>query len=206
VIHVYAFTEGLDGLPSVDGLDGATLQYLRVEDVAAVFSERTGTTSRETLRRDAIVHGEVVEALTGCAVAVVPVRFGEQVTDEAALLESVRARLPMLRHAFDRVRDCVEIAVRVHDLARPVAERPTSGTAYLRQRAALDARVDDLHRELKALARDARLERNSAAFLVPAEELDDVRRAVDRFAVAHHDVSLVCTGPWAPFSFVGDAA
>jgi hypothetical protein len=210
VIHVYAFAEHLNELPEVDGLDGATLERLSVDDVDAVFSRRTGETSRDTLRRDALAHGAVVEALTSRAAAVAPVRFGEHVSDEPALADSLRERLPVLRRAFDRIRDCVEVAVRVHDRPQPVLNRPTSGSDYLRRRAAVELEqrqgVDELHRELAALAREARVERDSAAFLVPAERLESVRRAVDRFAASHPDLALVCTGPWAPFSFVEDGA
>jgi hypothetical protein len=210
VIHVYAFAEELRGLPDVPALDDAELERLRVEDVDAVFSRRAGETSRETLRRDALTHGEVVEALTSRSAAVVPVRFGEVLPDEAALEQSLRDRLPMLRRAFDRIRGCVEVAVRVHDRPEPVDVRPTSGAAYMRLRAAAESgrrdSVDELHRQLEALAREARVERGSASFLVAATALDGVRSTVDRFAASHGDLTLVCTGPWAPFSFVEDAA
>jgi glycine/D-amino acid oxidase-like deaminating enzyme len=200
MIHVYAFAERLAELPDMDGLDAAALECVRVEEVDAVFSRRTGETSKETLRRDALAHGAVVEALTTRAAAVAPVRFGERMADAAELGESLRERLPVLRGAFDRVRDCVEIAVRVHEPARR-EERPSSGTAYMRA-AGRSQRKDELHRELRALARDARVARDSAAFLVDRDRLDDVRRVVDEFAAAHADLTVICTGPWAPFSFV----
>jgi hypothetical protein len=138
------------------------------------------------------------------------VRFGELLSDETALAQSLRDRLPVLRRAFDRVRGCVEVAVRAHDQQRPTADRPTSGADYMRSLAAAESErrepVDELHRQLKAVARDARIDRASAAFLVPASRLDDVRRTVDGFAASYPDLTLVCTGPWAPFSFVEDAA
>jgi hypothetical protein len=200
VIHVYAFAEQLDGLPEVGGLDDAALERLSVEDVAAVFSRRVDETSNDTLRRDALAHGAVVEALADRAAAVAPVRFGELVADDVALAESLRERLPALRRAFDRVRDCVEVSVRIHEPSHRV-ERPTSGAEYLRA-AGRSQRRDELHRRLEDLARDARIARESAAFLVTRNQLDDVRRAVDRFAKAHDDLTVVCTGPWAPYSFM----
>jgi hypothetical protein len=210
VIHVYAFAEQLGDLPPVSGLDGASLERLRVDDVDAVFSRRTGETSRETLRDDALAHGAAVEALADQATAVAPVRFGEQFPDEQALAAVLEERLPTLRRTFDRVRDCVEVAVRVHEPPVPVESRPDSGAAYMRLRAAAESArrdsVDVLHRELSALAREARVERSSAAFLVLADRLDEVKLTVDRFAESHGDLTLVCTGPWAPFSFVEEAA
>ncbi|MGN6797815.1 MAG: GvpL/GvpF family gas vesicle protein [Gaiellaceae bacterium] len=204
MMHLYAFAERLGDLPGVDGLDGAPLERLLVEDVHAVFSRRTAETSRDTLRRDALAHGAVVEALTARAAAVAPVRFGELVADDDALAESLRARLPELRRAFDRVRDCVEVAVRVHEPEHR-GERPANGTAYMHA-AARAPRRDELHDELTSLAREARLARESAAYLVAGSRIVDVGRAVVRLAAAHDDVTVVCTGPWAPFSFVEGAA
>lgn len=212
MIHVYAFVERLEDVPSVAGLDGATVERLCVEEVDAVFSRRSHGSSRDTLRDDAVVHGSVVEALRDRAAVVLPVRFGETLPDEEALAESLRARLPGLRRAFDRVRGCVEIAVHAHDRIEPDNERPASGAAYMRLRAAEEARrqesIDTLERVVGALARDSRLERDrrSVAYLVDSDRLDDVRAVVDRFASDRSDLAVVCTGPWAPFSFGEDAA
>ena len=84
MIHVYAFAEQLEDLPSLDGLDGAPLERVRADEVDAVFSRRTAETSRESLRRDAVAHGAVVEALTSRAAVIAPVRFGELLSDETA--------------------------------------------------------------------------------------------------------------------------
>ena len=204
MIHVYAFAEQLDGLPDVDGVDDAALERLQVEEVDAIFSRRTAETSRETLRRDALAHGAVVESLSACASVVAPVRFGETVADERALAESLRERLPALRRAFERVRDCVEVAVRVHEPTRR-DERPATGAAYMHA-AGQSSRRDELLGQLRLLARDSRVARESAAFLVGREQLDGVRRTVERFASVHPDLTVVCTGPWAPFSFVEETA
>lgn len=212
MIHVYAFAERLEGVPAVDGLDGLAVECLRVEDIDAVFSHRASAPSRETLRQDAIAHGAVVEALTTQAAAVAPVRFGALLPDEAALAESLRERLPALRSAFDRVRDCVEVSVRVQDRLALPHEPAETGAGYMRRRAAAVSRwrrvVDELHAPLADLARDSRLdrERGVAAYLVPATRIEEIRAVVERFAGEHADVSVVCTGPWAPFSFVEGGA
>ena len=218
MIHVYAFAEGLEGVPPLDGLDGAALERLRVDDVDVVFSLRSAETSADTLRRDAVAHGAVVDALRMRAAAVVPVRFGELLADDVALTASLRERLPTIHRAFDRVRNCVEVAVRVLDRGDPVDDRPESGTAYMQMRAIAESRrrrsVDDLQRELRDLACDVRVERRAgierdqfaAAYLVASERIEELRGAVERFAASHEELAVVCTGPWAPFSFVEDAA
>jgi Gas vesicle synthesis protein GvpL/GvpF len=218
MIHVYAFTEHLGDIPEIHGLAGARIERLSVDEVDAVFSRAAGPPSSETARSDALAHGAVVEALRECAAAVVPVRFGELLPDDAALTVSLRERLASMRDNFNRVRDCVEIGVRVYD-GETGLERCATGTDYMRRRAWFESQrreaVEDLDRSLGRLARDTRTradataverERFAGAYLVVNEQVDAVRAVVDAFAAKHDDLTVVCTGPWAPFSFVERAA
>ena len=218
MIHVYAFAEELDELPESAGLDGAPLERRSVDGVTAVFSRRAAPSSQESLRDDALAHGAVVDALMERATAVLPVRFGEVVADEAALDASVEARVETLRRAFAEVRDCVELALRVWAAAAPEAETPVTGADYLGARAAEEsqrrAAVDSLDRDVSSLARAVSLrggtaapgELLGAAYLVPRRRLDDARRVVQAFADAHEGLTVVFTGPWPPFSFVEEPA
>ena len=215
MIHVYAFAEDVRELPALDGVDGAPVEQLVVDDVTTVFSRRAGSSAGETLREDALAHGAVVDALLANAAAVIPVRFGETLPDDAGLGEAVRGRLPAIHRSFERVRGCVEVGIRVwggEDDADDAGAAP-SGTAYMRRRAAVEAErrdaAENLHRELDTITRAAAVaapppagrERFSAAYLVPADRLDDVRAAVERFAARHPELTVLCTGPWAPYSF-----
>ncbi|HZU20833.1 MAG TPA: GvpL/GvpF family gas vesicle protein [Gaiellaceae bacterium] len=217
MIHVYAFAEGLDALPAVTGLDGAELEQLSLGRVATVFSRRTRPTSAETVRRDALTHGAVVEALAQAATAVLPVRFGEVADDEGALAESLRRRMPAIVAALDRVRDCVEVGLRVwHE--PPPREHAESGAAYMRRRLEGERRRRDtvgrLHERLTSIARDAHAtvhdldarEQLTAAYLVPAARVGEVRSLVNDFAARHHDLPVVCTGPWPAYSFAQEDA
>ncbi len=215
MIHVYAFADGLRGLPRIDGLDGAPLEEVSVGGVSTVFSRRHSV--RETQREDAIVHGLVVGALERAADVVVPVRYGQEVRDERALADAVDGNAEAIRAAFVRVRGCAEIAVRVWG-ARREAPQSVTGADYLRARRAAEsqrrATVDSLHGRLFGLARDSRIRYGSlgdeelfvAAYLVPSSRLDEVSRAVEAFGSAHPDLTVVCTGPWPPFSFVDEVA
>lgn len=219
MIHVYAVAEGLAELPECGGLDGAALERRSVDGLTAVFSRRAGGSSPERLRDDALAHGAVVEALMARATAVVPVRFGEVVADEAALADSVHARLPALRRTLGSVRGCVEISLRVWGAAdEPRAARPANGAEYMRARASAESRrrdaLDGLHARLGRIARAASIrrgvadprERLAAAYLVAAGRVDEARDVVEAFAAAHDDLTVVCTGPWPPFSFVEEPA
>jgi len=215
VIHVYAFAEEVGELPELAGVDGAPVERLLVDDVTTVFSRRTERPGGETLREDALAHGAVVDALMKAAAAVIPVRFGEVLPDAAELGETVRGRLPALHRSFERVRGCVELGVRVwggeEDASDPVPDE--SGTAYMRRRAAVERErreaAENLHRKLDAIARAAVVaapapadrERFSASYLVPVDRLDDAQAAVERFGAEHSGLTVLCTGPWAPYSF-----
>jgi hypothetical protein len=41
----------------------------------------------------------------------------------------------------------------------------------------------------------------SAAYLVAAETVDEFRAEVERIQRDHPELTLVCTGPWPPYSF-----
>lgn len=212
MIHVYAFADGLRGLPEIRGLDGAPLETVSIDDVCTVFSRRMHAGSAEALRDEALEHGAVVDALLRTSEAVVPVRFGEPIADTEALRSSVHARAKSIRRSFDQVRGCVEIGLRVWGEQEKHAHHAT-GADYLRARAGQSRAVDELHGAIERRARDVRLDNRphlgtelfAAAYLVPDARVAEVGALVDRFADDHPSLTAVCTGPWAPFSF-GEAS
>ena len=201
MIHAYAFTAGLVSLPALDGLDGEPLEVRTIDGLEAVVSCRRAESSRRGLRAEALVHGTVVEALVDRAAAVLPVRFGETAPDDDSFARAVRARAEGLRRSLDRVRGCVEVGVRIASLEQPVA---LTGTDYLRARRA--ATGGELHDQLRLLARDSRSSAGGSAYLVPRESLPAVQERARRFALAHPELTVVCTGPWAPYNFTTAAA
>jgi hypothetical protein len=213
MIHLYAFADDLQALPAVPGLAGAPLERIDVDGVVAIFSRHETGELGET-RDLALAHGTVIGALDGDTEAVLPVRFGERFGDVEHLRAAVRGRRAELDEAFARVRGCAEIGLRVLGTA-PVDRQPVaSGVDYMRRLHASDASsrvTQDLHRELERLSRDARItsglgDRLRAAYLVPRSRLEEVRQVVETWTAEHPDVSLVCTGPWAPYSFASEAA
>ena len=217
MIHVYAFAEGVDELPELEGVDGEPVERLHVDGVTTVFSRRVRNSDAETLRGDAVAHGAVVDALMGASAAVVPVRFGEHAEDAAALRETVSRRLETIRRSFERIRGCVEIGLRVWGGVEEPARLAANGTAYMRRRAAAERErletVGTLHHRLETLARASVVsaptplprERFAAAYLVPVDRIDRIRDEVETFGAAHPDLTVICTGPWAPYSFGEEA-
>jgi hypothetical protein len=201
VIHVYAFTENRRALPTVEGLDGAPLEARTIGGIETVMSRRRRGTTTETLQVDALAHGGVVEALVDLADAVLPVRFGDAPQEEDELERAVRERAGELRRALDRVRGCVEVGLRLTTPASTNGRRAASGTEYIRKLQATDAFGAARRAELRTFARDARATPTGAAYLVPRAELGHVREAVERFVRAQPTYAVLCTGPWAPYSF-----
>jgi len=116
-----------------------------------------------------------------------PVRYGTVVADEAAAVEAVSEHRDAFARALARVRGAVELSVRA---VGPADAAPAA------------ARV---HATLAVLARDAvRLggdEQLNGAYLVERVAVDDFVAAVGRLQREHRALSILCTGPWPPYSF-----
>ena len=92
------------------------------------------------------------------------------------------------------------------------AERAPDGTAYLhRLSAAATTRMkvaEDVHAALDRHALDRQIDRRAdaqtlfrASYLVPRSRVAAFAERVDRLSAQHPELAIVCTGPWAPYSF-----
>ena len=209
MIHPYAFVCPVEQLPDVAGVGGAAIEQLRIDDVAVVYSRAADRPAADP-RADAVAHGLVVEALAAVTSSVVPVRFGESFAGVAQLAAAVRERLAGIAQGLEHVAGCVEVGVRVASPARRPVVSASTGTGYLRERLAAlqdhDAVLNELHEHLQRASRDAQLSSRAsfeAAYLVERHRVEDIERCVQAFAAAHPHLTVVCTGPWAPYSFGG---
>jgi len=215
VIRVYALATGLRRLPDLDGVGEETLEVRTVNDVTAVVSTADGS-PREPSREDLIRHGLVVEHVHDLADAVLPVRYGATFPDSRSLTEVVSRRNAGLHRQLARVRGCVEIGVcLLGPQSEPMSFAATSGAAHMRRQLIANAlwthARTDLERQLRHFARDhvvaGKLARGSVfevAYLVPRQSVGAVRALVDQFAAEHPEATVVCTGPWAPYSFADE--
>lgn len=111
-LYLYALTDHPDApLPAQAGLEDAPLQTIPVRDVAAVTSAIT-TVPVPTTEDNFWHHEKIVEALMTDR-TLLPVRFGTVVGDSAALMSLLTAHYANLWATLDRVRDHVELSVRV---------------------------------------------------------------------------------------------
>ena len=120
--------------------------------------------------------------------ALLPIRYGTRVEDDAAAAAAVAPRDAELAAALDRVRGAVEVSVRA-----------VAGDG------AATAAPEAVHERLSAAAREhARHdgpEPLRAAYLVDTGAVDGFVATVRELQHEHPGLSILCTGPWPPYSF-----
>jgi len=175
-VYVYAIVEG-------SGADVEDVRMLAHDGIAAAYKpvdEPPPATADEML-----AHERVVEELMRGR-ALLPVRFGTTLPDEAALADLLERDGDTFRRLLGRVRGCVELSVRVRGEPDRAAQlvRPLAGLA---RDSVLAPRDDSL----------------AGAYLVPAEDVGAFAEEVRRLQDADSELDLSLTGPWPPYSFVG---
>jgi Gas vesicle synthesis protein GvpL/GvpF len=216
MLYVYAITESPPP-PSARGLHGTPLRAVGEGPPFAIVSEHPDLPI-EAAEDDLWAHERVVEELMEGG-ALLPMRLGSTAADDEELLRILRERGAEFQAALERVRGAVELAVRARlrhaaGAGAPVgaaSEGPGAGTAYLLERLegerdAADA-VARIHEPLAALARrSARRSRGAggalnAAYLVDLDRVGAFRERVDELATELEEATIVCTGPWPPYTF-----
>lgn len=210
MIYLYAITEPDASAPACRGLDDAPLEFVAVAEVAGLYSSHEWIEPRpqpESLWR----HEEVVEAALGGGAAL-PARFGTTFADARSLAAALEPHAQTLREQLERLRGCVELAVRV---GFPEAEQtvPASGRAYLETKLSRKRRNEAVVAEtlapLSELATCARTNEGRSAgedicasYLVPRGWVEPFVEKVRTLAENSPQLALSCTGPWPPYSFV----
>jgi hypothetical protein len=183
VIHLYAFVRGVSRVE-------AGLELRPHGSVAAV----TGQDEVDPLR-----HGLVVERLLDEAEAVLPVRFGERFATEDELAAAIVPRLEALERQLDHVAGCVEVGVRIVPRSEPADGE--DGAAYMRARLREQLAAEEVHRALAEKARDSVQTNRDAGYLVARADVGAFSVAVEHLLESHPSLDVLCTGPWAPYSF-----
>jgi hypothetical protein len=218
VIYAYGITEPGPGLPpSTRGIGGVALRVLESGGLAVVYSRHRSVRARPS---PALVlqHERVLEALMERG-PVLPMRFGTQLENTDRLADALTARQDDLLPALDRVRGRVEIGIRALpiDPSPTRARSPPSGRDYVLSRVAAHRRhervIAQIHRPLQALASASVVRERStspavmvASYLVDTRQVDDFRRRANELVTDQHDLRVVVTGPWPPYSFTGEGA
>jgi hypothetical protein len=227
VIWVYGICERPElPPPRRRGLAQAPLDGVREGELLAVISRHAHPPGDPAL--DALwVHERVVERMMADR-AVLPMRFGSKLPDEAALRDVLATRQQELLATLERVRGRIEVGVRAmqpvggdpaSNNSRPVASVPIAATgreyleAKLRDGRRVEREAAALHEPLASLAvavsrqpGRAPDELLRASYLIEAPVLARFRATVERLQRTHPGAAILCTGPWPPYSFVANAA
>jgi hypothetical protein len=148
----------------------------------------------------------VLRRLAAALDAVLPVRFGTVLPDEAALTDVLSQRRPALTQALGRIAGCEQMTLRLwRELADGAAgPPPRSGTVP--ELEALLQRLGDVIREERAERHDRPPLVATAQHLIrrgtSARYIDGVNAARDSLRPCRVSV----TGPWLPYAFTEEAA
>jgi hypothetical protein len=214
MIYLYAITDPLERPSHMVGLQETPLESLQVDSVCGVYT----THERLECGPDPALlwrHDQVVEGLMELA-GVLPLRFGTTLRDSDELRAILARDRPRFERLLARVRGCVELAVRV---GVPPAPEPSSatGTAYLQAKLTAEReREGAANRVLAPLrglakATSRRTSRTgdttvSESYLVSRNALEPFVAQVKLLQSHNSELSLTCTGPWGPYSFVDEVA
>jgi hypothetical protein len=221
MVYLYAIADADAAVPATGGIDGAPVSLETVQDLGAVVSVLARQPSPES-QQAVLDHARVVEAVARENAAVLPARFGRSYDDAESLRPALEARAGALRESLERVRDCVEVGLRVlapEEAVASAASSPApagSGRDYMRIRLAAvhhaEALADELHVPLAELARASTRSVAAprmlltAAYLIPRASLPAFRARVEELQRSRPGMSLACTGPWPPYSFAAAEA
>ena len=211
-IHVYGIVDGLDELPPVTGLDDAPLERRQVEGLELVLSHADTPPSAEVSREAVLRHAQVVEELNARSAAILPAQLGRAFRDDDELAAAVREHAPQLARGLERVRGCVEFGLRAIPGDGNERLPAGSGKEYMRARLEEARRRDRvaarLHEPLARLARATALRSQgdelNAAYLVARDDVSEFRKAVAGLERTP-ELTVVCTGPWPPYSFATES-
>jgi hypothetical protein len=202
VIELYAITNA----PPPPHLPGG-LRAIASAGLVAVYApaEEQDATPAALWRRE-----ELIESLMEDDCDVLPVRFGSRVEDEAAAIRVLDSLRESLTGALERVRGAVELSVRVLG-EQEDDDPPAGGGAYIRAKAQRGAVADSIHGQLGTHARatamhgsGTRDELMRAAYLVDRESVEAFTERVAQIQRERPQLSVLCTGPWPPYSFTGE--
>jgi hypothetical protein len=163
-----------------------------------------------------------------------PARFGQVITDEAALKDAVSSRRAAFETALERVSGSVEMTVRIlvpgqgnsarGDVVDKSDRQATTGLDYLKRVAAAQRRERNLLAEegivrghvssaVRGLVRGESFtsatsgsSMSTLSHLVPRENIEAYRSALLVLRNETPALAIMVSGPWAPYSFTEGVA
>jgi hypothetical protein len=208
MIYLYAIADGLRGVDDLRGVTGEPLSLLTLESLTVIAGDvRASPPLHATVLAE---QDRVVRALHKQSAALLPMRFGTMYDSVDAAARAIKTRGPALRDALACVNACDQMTLRILGKSVVEARAASSGTEYLRNRAALatPSAIAPLIDALKPLQRATRIEASTTAGVIAtAYQLID-RGSSDRYvervqAVAKEltDLTVRISGPSPCYAF-----
>ncbi len=221
-------SEGIDGAGPVEAFRAGKylcwISRVSRRDFADHLTERMQ--DLDWLAAAGLRHQHVVAEIAEKLPAL-PARFGTVFISEASLAKHIAERSSALDSAFERAADADEWGVKVFATAAPrrrQAPQASSGAEYLKNKAELlrprsprkvDPEVQEFAAALKKLSvADAPGGKASAgqpgliwhgSFLVRRKDRARLESLLQKYAREWRDARRIdCSGPWPPYSFVGE--
>jgi gas vesicle protein GvpL/GvpF len=221
-------SEGIDGAAAVEALrSGKYLCWIsRVPKPEFADTLNEHMQDLEWLATAGLRHQRVVAEISGHASAL-PARFGTVFLSEESLAEHVKQRSRVFQQAFERVADADEWGIKIYaerKAPRTPAEKATSGTDYLKKKSVLlqprrsgklDDEVSDFVENVSKLAVASSPGGKAStgqpgliwhgSFLIRRTNRKKLDAALKKYAAEWADLRRIdCSGPWPPYSFVGE--
>ena len=220
-------SEGIDGVAGVEGLltDKHLCWISRVPKPEFADQLTEHMQNLEWLATAGLRHQRVVAEISG-HLSALPARFGTVFLSEESLAEHVKARIKAFEQAFTRVADADEWGVKIFAERKAVSTtvKAASGTDYLKKKSELlqpkrsgklDDEVQDFIAKLNNLAVAASPGGKASAgqpglvwhgsFLIRRKDRGKLEAALKKYAGQWANTRRIdCSGPWPPYSFVGD--
>ncbi len=220
-------SEGIDGESSVEAVrSGGYLCWLSRVDKDE-FADRLQERMQdlEWLATAGLRHQRVVAEISANVTAL-PARFGTVFLTEASLAQHLKERKKVLEQASKRVADADEWGIKIFATAKRSARsalKVTSGADYLKRKARLlqprsgklDEEIGEFIEAVTNLSVAASPGGKASAgqpglvwhgsFLIRREDRNKFDGVLKKYAAAWQDSRRIdCSGPWPPYSFVGD--
>jgi hypothetical protein len=207
MIYLYAVSEaapqGFRGL----GLEGEPVVSMPCAGLHLAHSFHSDGFEAPVTPQALWAHEGVVDELLERG-PVVPFRFGTTLPGRPVAEAFLTRESERFKRTLADLRGRVELAVRV---ALPEREETTAdGASYLAARARARDASDSILAPLKSLAAASKKSDSPrvirASYLVASDDVDRFASVVRELQERNPDLALTCTGPWAPYSFVGERA
>jgi len=221
-VYLYALIGRAEAAPLGCGMTGEPLRAIACGDVVAVVGDMAAPPAIDPAMLSE--HDRAVRRIAAIADAVLPVRFGSLVDDQAELARRIEPLGPTLAAALARVAGTEQMTMRVYErgaaapTAASVAPDLGPGARYLVERAqrrgheAWSAVRDGILPALAPLVRAERVESHDTLPLVATvyHLIERGRGALyaataQRAAAALTGAAVEVRGPWPPYAFAAEA-